>query len=279
MEDDVKPPVDQPAGSGDKQPEPTPASKTETPSDKTSDGKPILDPSNLPPDATAEDKAYALQMQRYLTRRTQALAEAERSIAERERQMSDQQTRQTTPPAPQPTADPTEMYLQREFEDAVASGDTARMLQINKSLVDIQISKREAAYAQRFAQSEMGQKRLHDAMLLEEFGRLHPDFWDFHAAGIAVPILREFEKQGKTLDDAYTEMKRIATHFGMKQSQENQARIQEKKNAVSATPTPSQETEIVYVESPREARIMNITLAAQGSNKVARVKPRAAKGA
>ena len=254
-------------------------------SEKTKEGQPILSPDKLPEDATQKDKDYATQMQRYLTKRTMELADVKKKAEAYDQILSSdefkeyQDYKQRGPrPVNQPPreddADPNEIVLQKELDDALIAGDTARIFQVNKKLVNQQLAKKEQFYAAQLAQFDKAQKSTRDGILLEEFGKLHPDFWEFHETGIAVPILRDFERQGRTLEEAYQEMKRIAGYFGSKTVAKQQAVIQEKKNAVTESPRITQETEIVYVGSENEARKKNLTLAMQGSQKVARVKPR-----
>lgn len=251
---------------------------------KTKEGQPILSPEKLPEDASQKDKDYATQMQRYLTKRTMELADVKKKAEAYDQILSSDEFKEyqdwkqggprQSAPSRTPDVDPNEIILQKELDEALIAGDTSRIFQVNKKLVDQQLAKKEQFYASQLAQFDKAQKSTRDQILLEEFGKLHPDFWEFHETGIAVPVLREFERQGRTLEEAYQEMKRIAGYFGNKNVEKQQAVIQEKKAAVTESPGITQETEFVYVGSENEARKMNLTFAMQGSGKIARVKPR-----
>jgi hypothetical protein len=249
----------------------------------TKDGKPILDPENLPEDAKQKDKDYATQMMRYFTKRTQGIAEEVKKAKEYDRLAASNDwqefqnwknySQQRTPQAqPASQVDTAQAYLHREYEDAVAAGDTARMLKVQEQMLDRKLAEKEKLYTQRLASFEKAQKNVELNMVIDEFGKLHPDFWDYHKAGIAVPILREMEQRGGTLEQAYDEMKKVASHFGNQYAKQSQARVQEKREAVSQTPTPPVESEFVEVVSKYEADRMNIQFAMEGSNKIARAK-------
>jgi hypothetical protein len=222
-------------------------------------------------------------MMRYFTKRTQGMAEEIKKAKEYERlnaspewnefqQWKAYGQRQQQPQQPTTQIDPTRAYLQREYEDAVATGDTSKMLKIQEQIFDTKLAERERLYAQKMSNFEKAQKNVELNMVIEEFGKLHPDFWDFHKAGIAVPVLREFERRGGTLEQAYEEMKRIAGHFGNNYAQKAKVRIQQKREAVSQPPTAPIETEFVEVSSKYEADKLNIQYAMEGSKKIARVK-------
>ena len=284
--EDVKAPelTDQAQGTTEQAPEKAQVQPEATVS-KTKEGQPILSPEKLPEDASQKDKDYATQMQRYLTKRTMELADVKKKAEAYDQILSSDEfkeyrdwkqggSRQNNVSPRTPDVDPNEIILQKELDDALIAGDTSRIYQVNKKIVEQQLAKKEQFYAAQLAQFDKAQKSTRDQILLEEFGKLHPDFWEFHETGIAVPVLREFERQGRTLDEAYQEMKRIAGYFGNKTVEKQQAVIQEKKAAVTESPGITQETEFVYVGSVREADRLNMELASQGSAKVARVKPR-----
>lgn len=261
-----------------------PADEPQAQPEKTKDGKVVLPPEKLPEDASQKDKDYAAQMQRYLTKRTMELADVKKKAEAYDQVLSSNEFREyqewkkyggrppTGPTVERQDIDPQEIILQKELDDALIAGDTARIFQVNKKLVDQQLAKKEQFYAQQLAQFDKAQKSTRDQILLEEFGKLHPDFWEYHEVGIAVPILREFERQGRTLEEAYQEMKRVAGYFGTKTVQDQQAIIQEKKKAVVESPGATQEAEFVYVGSAREADRLNMEFASQGSAKIAKVK-------
>jgi len=263
--------------------------QAEVPS-QTKDGAAVLAPENLPEDASAKDKDYAKQMMRYFTLRTQSMSEEKTKAQQLDRVMASEdwkafenfrQTRQPQePPQAQPKpVDPTMTYLQREFDDAYQSGDSQKMFQVQTEL-QRHIARSEVNEKARnvefwMQKQEKAQRDLQGNMILEEFGKLHPDFWDYHRAGIAVPILRDFEAQGKGLEEAYQHMRSIADSFRKESIKQQQVRIQEKKAAVTNTPTPPQESEFIDVDSREEADRMNLQFAFDRSPKVARFRKKA----
>lgn len=265
--------------------------------EQTKDGKPILDPNNLPPDASQADRDYAAQMQRYFTKRTQSMAEEQKKLQQYEQFFNSSQwrdmynsytTQKTQPPqyqqpsSSQPNVDAQSQYLQRQYEDALQSGDTQRLLQINDAILDHKLSQKEKVYQQTLNQirqenqmTRAQQKRFEDSQMLEDYGKLNPDFWQDNQDGGAEAFIGYYvDVKGLTLPQAHEKLRQYRQKLTQRVMGSTQKRIAEKKNAVSQAPTTPQSSEVIYVDTVEQERRMNYKLAMEGSSKIAKVKPR-----
>jgi len=105
------------------------------------------------------------------------------------------------------------------------------------------------------------------------FANKTPDFWEtYDTFG---DIMKAQMSRGASIEDAYGHVKSLQQSIAAKEREAFQARVQEKKAGVTLTPSLKQDSEIVWVDSPRESYEVARKLAEQGIRKEVRVKPRA----
>lgn len=214
-------------------------------------------------------------MLRHFTEQSEALAKQRKELEELQRQF---QAKPVEPEKPK-GIDPTEAFLNREYQDALESGDVAKLMQVNTQLVDYRVNKhlteREKIYQQSIEEVRQSSQTARNQMLLNEFGQKNPRLWVHKQSGLASLVAKYLcDEQGKPLPEAYQEMERIAQFYQAEAKRSLSQTVQQKKNAVTVAPTAPVETEIVWVDTPEEERIMNMRLTNEGSTKYAKVKPR-----
>lgn len=238
---------------------------------------------------TLEDgfKERGRGMLRHFTKETEKLAQQRREMDQQRRELEDQrkaleaQAQQLKTPSPSfafgTEIDPNEAYLSREFQDAIENGDTKKLYEVQNKLTDYRVQKQlmsvEPEYRKMIEQSQAATSEIKNSMLLKEFGEKNPRLWTHKDSGLASIVAREIcDRQGKSLDEAYQMMEKIASFYQSEAKRSLNQNVQKMKSAVSETPTPPVDMKYVYVSSAKEADAMNIRFSMEGSDKIAVVK-------
>jgi len=217
-------------------------------------------------------------MLRHFTEESEKLADQRRQLENQFALLKEAQSKPEPPQAPvEPTADPNEEYLRREYQDAIDNGDSQKLFGIQTKLTDYRLQKQlqaiEPQYRKIVEESQRVSAEVKNTMLLKEFGEKNPRIWTHKESKLAPFVVREIcDKQGKSLAEAQKVMDEIASFYQNETKRSLNQTVQEQKKAISATPTTPMETKYVYVGSAREADKMNVQLAIDGSDKIAVVK-------
>ena len=226
---------------------------------------------------TPEDIERGKAMQRYLTKKSQELAEYRKQAEEFTRIKSSpewQAYQQWASSQGQQPVQPSS-FSAEELEQL---GIDPRLVQAIESRVGKQLAEKEALFAQRLQEIQFQQARSAKQMELESFAEAHPNFYKYVDLGIAQPIVKAFvDEQGKTLEEAYEEMERINSALEQEALKKSQARVAEKKAAVSATPSVNNEPGYVEVDSEQESRDMAFKLAAANDPRKVRIRKKASR--
>lgn len=225
-----------------------------------------------------EFKERGRGMLRHFTDESEKLAEQRRQLDSNSKQSEEiAQLRKAQEPPVQPPVDPNEQYLSREFQDAVESGDSAKMMEAQNKIIDYRLQKQlqaiEPTYRKIVEDSQRASAEVKNSMILKDFGEKNPRFWTHKNSKLAPYIVREIcDKQGKSLNEAQKLMDEIANYYQNEARRSLNQTVQEQKRAVSVTPTTPMETKYVYVNSSKEADRMNIEFSMDGSDKIAVIK-------
>ena len=190
----------------------------------------------------------ALGMQRYLTKRSQELAEAQKKAEEFDRLREDPSYQQflqlKQSPGQAQDGIPSDQSIITQDDIAIAQSDPKYAALINRVAQAEQfVRSRLNAIDQKQAVSEKSQE-------IQSVAELYPDFWDLYDAGILKPVVREIVDAGKgTILDAYHRAKEIETYYDKRALQKTQGRIQEKKTAFSSPPSNASEAQEIWTDN------------------------------
>jgi len=268
--------TEQPGMTGEDQPKVAEGPEAAVP-DKTKAGEPIW--SGNPDDLPEQMRPRAKEVLRYFTKRSQAMSDAEKKAKWVEEFVSSgewdkyNQWRQGAVQAqPQRGSQAQQGLVSAEELEDIYSDPKKLSSFIERKLED-RISREKSTISRQLAQLQQEQARFQARTQIEDFAQMHPKFWEYYDAGIAQPIIREVcDVQGKTLNDAFQIMEEVDKKLTNRVQKATQARVQQKKAAVTQAPTAPNESDILWVDSHEEARNMATELAMQKSNKVVRVK-------
>lgn len=226
-------------------------SKQEAPKEKWSGNFADLD--GLPPEV--QEKAKGIQ--RYLTEQQQKNAEALKKAQAFDSYVNspDYQAYQqwkAAQPA-QPTVDVSGVQVPTDLAEQALTDPQALLTLINK-VADEKAAevKHQQAIAEREAQ-------------INEFAASHSDFWDVYDQ--LGPLIKDQLQQGKNIEQAYLHVKGIQQSFADAALQESQGRIQEKKAAITSTPSVRTESDVVWVDSQADSYRVSRELAEKGISK------------
>lgn len=207
-------------------------------------------------DLGKDEVERAKGMRRYLTKKTQEISEAQKKAQEYDKLLSDPRIQQAlNGQASQPVAPQQAQPLWSENEWAEAQVNPAKMSELVERSVQARVNQVAAQYAPLIEQLQNKQTFVEKSQEIDEFARVHPDVWDLYEAGIMKPLVREIVDSGQgTFAEAYEKAKSIEAFYKRQATQEAQGRIQEKKAAVTATPSPTNEPSVIWANDREEAK-------------------------
>lgn len=217
-------------------------------------------------------------MLRHFTEQSEKNAQEKRQLeSDKAHQTEIAQLKKQQEPLKEPEVDPNELYLRREFQDAVESGDSDKLWTIQNKISDYRMQKSlqaiEPVYKEKMEKFERAQAESKNSEILKDFGEQNPTFNAHRKSDLAQFVVSKVcDQQGKSLEDANRKMDSIKNSIIQEYKRSLNQTVQEQKQAVSATPTTPMETKFVYASSQREADRMNLNFAADNSDKVAMVK-------
>lgn len=201
-------------------------------------------------------KEYGKGVQRVYTKSRQELADTKKELETFRSQMGSDEFKQfqayklqQQQLAHQPAQD---WLTEQEWQEAQI--DPRRWQSIIDRRVQQKMQELEQAYAPLIQEVQQKQSVAEAERTINDFAEVHPDFWTLYDAGILKPIIRDVvELGGGTLDQAYAKAKEIQSYFDQQSTMKSQARVQEKKSAVSLSPSSVSEPEIVYAKDKDDA--------------------------
>jgi len=175
------------------------------------------------------------------------------------------------PQAPQgPVVTPEEW--QAAYDKALA-GDMTAMNQLTEKQLDSLVQQK---YEPVMKQMATKQREIELSMEMTDLFNNHPDARDLDKAGLLEPALHLYtDKQGKPMEVAYQEAKKVYDYILNKSKQELTAQAQEKKASVTETPASANtETGVVYVDTPQQALRQQLIATGKGLKVTYRVRPK-----
>ena len=106
---------------------------------------------------------------------------------------------------------------------------------------------------------------------LDAFASQHPDFWKINPT-IMKSVLSDVMKKGGSVEDAYNQAKSVEKQYLDQARGQIKQQVDEKKKAVTASPSKSIEPEVIYVKDAREANRIAFENAKLGKRVDVRVK-------
>lgn len=106
---------------------------------------------------------------------------------------------------------------------------------------------------------------------LDAFASQHPDFWKINPT-IMKSVLSDVMKKGGSVEDAYNQAKAVEKQYLEQARGQIKQQVEEKKKAVTASPSKSIEPEVIYVKDAREANRVAFENAKLGKRVDVRVK-------
>lgn len=160
-----------------------------------------------------------------------------------------------------------QLFSPEEFE--AAQLDPQKFLDLTSRVAQHIVDREKKQLEPMISQVQFNQQVVENERKINDFATKNTDFWDLYDAGILEPFVKSHG-----LEKGYEMAASIKGKFTQAAISASQSRIQEKKNATSATPTPSQAVEVVYVDSANDVTPTAMQYAAQGKKVKVRVRPR-----
>ena len=107
---------------------------------------------------------------------------------------------------------------------------------------------------------------------IEVYAQRHPDFWDINPIIMQAAFQQEIVKKKGSIEDAHRVAKDLEKQYLDKAQTQMQSKIAEKKKAVTASPSKSEEIKTVFVDTEREATKLAFENARLGKRQDVRVK-------
>jgi len=158
------------------------------------------------------------------------------------------------------------LFTEEEFQ--AAQLDPNKFLELTSKVAQHIVEKEKQQLTPMITQIQFNQQVAENEKRINEFAAKHPDFWSLYEAGVLEPLV-----SAHGLEKGYETASTIANNLKQDAIQKSQARVQEKKASISATPTPSALIEVMYVNNPNEVLPTQIRMAAEGKKVKVRYKP------
>lgn len=158
------------------------------------------------------------------------------------------------------------LFTEEEFQ--AAQLDPNKFLELTSKVAKDIVEKEKAQLTPMISQIQYNQQVAENEKKINDFASKNPDFWNLYEAKILEPFVAKFG-----LEEGYKMAASIANNLKQDAVLKAQARVQEKKASISATPTSSQTVEVLYVNNPNEVLPTQIRMAAEGKKVKVRYKP------
>lgn len=204
-------------------------------------------------------KKYATAFDRYVSKKDQALAEANKRIADYEQKLKAVPASKT-----ETESAPRESIVTQEELDAMLLGDAKTL----EKVIERTVQKRLEASVSPIA---MKQKELEAAETIKSFTEIHPDFSELLESP-AGEFMIDAARRGASLEQIYDTAKKAEAFFNQKAEAARQATREMKKNGSVAGRTVTGTPDIVYADSEDQAKRLAIELTLKGDKRLVQVK-------
>ena len=159
------------------------------------------------------------------------------------------------------------LFTQEEFESAQL--DPQKFLDLTSRVAKNIVEAEKAQIAPVVQQLQFNQQVVENEKVINEFASKNKDFWQLYDTGILEPYVKEHG-----LEAGYAKAVEVRNKLQNQATQAAQARVTEKKGAISARPTNTQSIEVMYVDRPEDVLPTAMRFAAEGKHVKVRVKSR-----
>lgn len=157
------------------------------------------------------------------------------------------------------------LFTQEEFQQAQL--DPSKFLELTQRVAKDIVEREKQQLEPIISQVQFNQQVAENERLINDFASKHSDFWELYDAKILEPLVA---KHG--LEEGYRFAKEAKDALMQKAIQDSQARVQQKKASISATPTQAQSIEVTYVDRPEDVLPTAARYAAEGKKVKVKVK-------
>lgn len=175
------------------------------------------------------------------------------------------------------TPQPEELVAEPLSEDdfLAAQTDPSKFVEVQEKLLMQKAApflKKVEALENKIAQYEQKERHAEAARQLDGFATQHPDFWKINPVVMKACLDEVMVKNHGTIEEAYNQAKTLEKQYLDQAKVTINKKVEEKKKAVTATPSKSLDPGIVYVSSEREANKVAAENALLGKRVDVRVK-------
>jgi hypothetical protein len=225
---------------------------------------------------------YVKGLDRYVSKKDQAIAEARKKAEEYDKFTSSEQYKayqqfiaNQAPAAGR--AVPQEPVVTQDEIDAISLGDAKTLEKVIDRAVqrklESTIGPKEQEMTKQLQAVTMKQKELESAEMIQAFADVNPDFWELYDSGFEDYIVTAV-KSGRSLEDAYKGAKTIEAKQAERLEAQRKATFEKKKAGSvvgkSITGTP----DVVYADNEDHAKRLAIELTLKGDKRHVRIKPK-----
>jgi hypothetical protein len=158
------------------------------------------------------------------------------------------------------------LFTEEEFQ--AAQLDPNKFLELTSKVAQHIVEKEKQQLTPMISQIQFNQQVAENEKRVNDFASKNPDFWNLYEAGILEPLVSTHG-----LEKGFQMASGISKKIQQAEIQKSQARVQEKKASVSATPTQSTSIDTVYVNNPNDVLLTAARYAAEGKKVKVKYKP------
>lgn len=158
------------------------------------------------------------------------------------------------------------LFTEEEFQSAQLNPD--KFLELTTRVANHIVAQEKRQLEPMLSQIQFNQQVAENEKRINQFADQHNDFWKLYEAGILEPLVSTHG-----LEKGYEMASGIANKLSQEAIQKSQARVQEKKASISATPTSASSIEVVYVNNQSDVLPTAAKFAAEGKKVKVKYKP------
>lgn len=158
------------------------------------------------------------------------------------------------------------LFTEQEFQEAQL--DPNKFLDLTQRVANSVVQKERQQLEPILAQVQFSQQVAENEKSINSFTQKNKDFWPLYEAGILEPFIA-----AHGLEKGYQMASGIANKLKQDAMSQSQQRVQEKKAAITSTPTQAGTVQVVYVNNPNEVLSTAARYAAEGKKVKVRYKP------
>lgn len=228
-------------------------------SDETKSWEYNGDRKTVPP----EFKKYATGFDQYISKKDQALAEANKKIKEYEQRINSSPSKDNQQ---LPNKGGNAEELSQDELDAIALGDPKAIQKLVDKRVQEAINSTVSPIAHK-------QRELEAAETIKAFSQINPDFQELLDSPVGLMML-DAASRGHDLETIYKNAKEAEAYFTAKNEAARKKAIEEKKAGSTVKGNVHGSPDVVYAENEDEAKRLAIQMQLKGDKRMVAVQPK-----